>query len=137
MVVKKGDNKMKENNEMTLENCINEICRLPIRFRTNKIDTPLKIYNDTKYTKYHSNIVQEDIVDLIKANSELIEEWLLFSENKRCSPAWFFQKASKNFWEVGYMTESAKIIYKVIFNNSVNACAHMIRMEMEEFRLKS
>lgn len=128
---------MKNNLKISREECIYAICHFVIRYKEDKKYTPYEIYEETCYKKYYCDITQEQIIDVIRRHTNLIEAWLLFSQDKRWTPSWFFEKRLDGFWRVGYMVENGKYTYEMMFNDSVNACAQMIRMEMEEFRLRN
>lgn len=127
---------MKKSNKITIKDCLDAICHFPVNFRTLKQYTSAQIYNNTGYERYHSMITQDQIIDVLKTNIDLMEMWFLFSQDKRWTPAWFLKKESSGFWRVGYLTQNHEVIYEINFNDSMSACAFLIRMEMEEFRRK-
>lgn len=118
--------------EIAKEQCIKNICCFPISYRADKSRTPIEIYNTSGYSKYHREISHDDIVDFVRENPSIIDDWIMFSQDKRWVPAWSFTKESKNTWKVFYV-EKEGITYELTFSNPYNACAQMILMEMEQF----
>lgn len=123
-----------EKTGFTKEQCISNICRFPINYRVDSTRKPIEIYNASKYSRYRQEISYEDIVDFVRENTSIIDDWITFSKDKRWTPAWSFSKNSVNAWSVIYIEHDGVEMCCLTFNNPVNACAFMILMEMEQFR---
>ena len=128
---------MKTNTNITRKDCVVAICDFARRCREDKNSSPREIYERTGYARYYASITQERVIDLLRTKPRLVDEWLMFSEDKRCTPAWFFEKRPEKMWRVGYIDRNGSTIHEVMFDDSINACALIVRMEMEEFRLEN
>ena len=117
------------------EKSIIRICEFARRYRSEKKRTPQQLYDETGYGTGHAKITQQDIEAVIAQDHTLIDDWLSFTEDKRWTPAWGLRKNSDR-WIVFHMAEGGTRSYEVIFALPVPACALMIRMEMEDFRLR-
>jgi len=122
------------NNNSRME-CVRSICLYATRADLESSLTLNQIYMQTGYDKYYSEISQDEIKDFIKAQPDLMDAWMLFSQNKRWTPSWFFEKLPNNLWLVGYLNKNSKRVYESLYRDALFACAYMIRMEMEENRL--
>ena len=43
----------------------------------------------TRYNEHRPSFGVEDVLQLLKANREIIEEWILYSEDKRTDGGWY------------------------------------------------
>jgi len=116
------------------EECVIQICEFARRHRSERERTPQQLYDATDYSVHHAEITQNDIEQVIQADSSLIRDWISFTDDKRWTPAWGLGKRDDKTWLVFYMLRSGKFGYEITFASAVPACALMIRMEMEEFR---
>jgi hypothetical protein len=58
----------------------------------------------TDYAAVRKEFTASDLVPLLKAHPELVADWTLFSENKRCG-GWWIKKES---CEVGYLPDAGR-----------------------------
>ena len=116
--------------------CVTRICEFARSYRSERVRTPQQLYNETGYAAEHSVISQADIEAAIRRDPSLVEDWLAFTEDKRWTPAWGLAKHSETVWFVFHVAKGGGQGYEIVFESSVAACALMIRMEMEDFRLK-
>lgn len=124
---------IKKNN---LDECINKICNFPKILLTNENITPIQVFKEASYEKLYLQITQEQIEKEISSYPDLIDSWMLFAKNKRWSSTWGIEKESNKKIKVYYLNDKGKKTYELIFNNPNNACAYMVKFEMEELRLK-
>jgi len=117
------------------DECTIAICNFPISWKLGKSLTLNDIYMATRYEEFCLRITQDEILNIVKNNPELIDKWHLYSQDKRCSPAWYMENRAGNFWEVGFEMPKGKRGYRLSFIDPSLACSLMIRMEMETFRL--
>jgi hypothetical protein len=118
------------------ENCVKAICNFVRVYRSDDLRTPIEIYRQTGYSAYHDKITIDDIESEIRHDPSLVQEWIMFSEDKRWTPAWAFQ-GSEESWTVSFIESSGKSSQKVNFKNGFRACAEMVRNEMEQFRCRA
>jgi hypothetical protein len=119
---------------MNIAECIVAICNFPLTYKNANM-SPSAIFTNSKYGDQYEFISLEALEEHVKAHPELIDRWILYSQDKRWTPAWAFTKNKSDGWVVSYIQESGKHGYEIIFGNATNACAFMIKMEFEELRL--
>lgn len=128
---------MKTSINLTHEQCILAICQFARQYQAERERTPRHLYKDTGYHAYFENVTQKEIEITVEQNSSLIDDWIHFTEDKRWTPAWGLVKRNKNSWVIFHILKNGVKNYEVLFDNPISACALMIRMEMEDFRLRS
>jgi len=116
--------------------CVTRICEFAKLYRSESVRTPQQLYDETGYAAEHSVISQADLEAAISRDMSLVEDWLAFTEDKRWTPAWALTKHREKVWVVSYVPKGGSRGYEVVFTSPIPACALMIRMEMEDFRLR-
>jgi len=114
----------------TKEQCIHDICRFPLLCKEPGV-TPLEVVRKTGYSVFCEDIKIKDIIDELKKDKNSITTWLNFTADKRWTPAWGVVQKNSGY-ELFYMSTACEIELKVNFKDPFEACAFMIRMEMEE-----
>ncbi|GEM_PF-2233523 len=117
-----------------IKKCIRDIVHFPYMCKELHNISGTEIFKRTNYTKFYENIYIEDIYNELRKRKQLIDEWLLYSGDKRCTPSWGMQKYQTEYYEVFYMTRENRVKYSIRFLNKYHACAMMVRMEMEKMR---
>ena len=85
------------------------------------------------YSTAYLEISQEQIESVVLNDPALIQDWAMFSEDKRWSPAWYILPHGER-WIVGHLNKKVVREYETVFDSPIKATAFMIRMEMESFR---
>ena len=116
--------------------CAISICEFARRYRSEQDRTPRQLYEGTGYDTYHAEITQKDIEATIARDESLVDDWLAFTEDKRWTPSWGLKKQGDT-WVVFQLAKGGVRSYEVVFHSPVQACAMMVRMEMEDFRHKA
>ncbi|MBF0386172.1 MAG: hypothetical protein HQL27_09950 [Candidatus Omnitrophica bacterium] len=127
---------MQKNNVNSIRECINAICCFAKQVNLEQNKSLRELFRETRYKEYGVKITIENIENTLKKNPDYIDDWLLYSQNKRCTPAWYFVKQPTNVFVIGYLDSDGKKVSEKIMNNSITACAYMIRMEMDELNQK-
>jgi hypothetical protein len=118
------------------KNCVKAICNFVRVYRTENVCTPIEIYRQTGYSEFHDEITIDDIETEIMRDPNLIQDWIMFSEDKRWTPAWAFQGSGES-WTVSFIESNGKSSKKFNYKNGFRACAEMVRNEMEQFRCRA
>ena len=120
-------------NDTRLDRCLETICRFANReFRQNK--SSFQIYEEANYKNYYKELTIEKIVERIRKDESIIDEWIDFSADKRCTPSWAFMHNNEQ-WELRYIGVDGVPLYQLTYENRISACAHMIKLEMEALRI--
>ena len=77
----------------------------------------------------------QELMDALRSDEALIENWISYSEDKRGSPSWYFVKVGRKY-KVGYLDSSRKC-NEGIYDDPCFACAVFIKLEMESRILSS
>jgi hypothetical protein len=96
--------------------------------------SPLAILQETGYSEHHTLITEEAIAKELQAHPSLIGDWYIWSENKRCSPAWFITKNQQGQWLVGLCEKSGQRSQTRTFADALSATAFFVKREMEQLR---
>jgi hypothetical protein len=102
------------------------VCTLPIHFRTSRIKTPKQVVRKLKLRQHRSEVNLEKIIAYLAENTDLLELWLRWSEDKRWSPAWYFTERKPN-WLVGFYPDGPEFI----FSEPIEACAVFVEKELD------
>lgn len=103
-----------------------EICRLPQTFRAGASswrDLVQKIFRSAP------RLSEAQLVSFLADRADLIEIWLAWSEDKRCSGGWFFQRRGSQF-ELGQVRSDGKLAPSEFFQEPAPACARFILREL-------
>ncbi len=118
----------------TIIEIIKDICNIPVD--CHEMGT-ISVYDLTKQSGYFENqnsISSEDIKKYLLLNTNIANEWLQYSEDKRTDSGWYFTKNDKhNKYIVGYLSNGNRC-NETVFSNIVDACTMFILSELEVIR---
>ena len=97
---------------------IRRICNLPIDFRSG--DKSAYDLVRTSGIGFRSLTVVE-VLPVLQSNPSLIDEWMSWSEDQRCTPAYYFREDADGY-VVGRLPEHER----VVFDDRFLACADFI-----------
>jgi hypothetical protein len=117
------------NKSISKDDCLYSICRFPLLYAESGL-TPKEIVEYCRYEKYRDEISIDDIVKELKKDMKLIDSWLLFTDDKRWTPAWGIKK-EKGSYTIFYVFRNGKTEIEQSFSSEYEACARLVRMEME------
>lgn len=119
---------------MDIRNIVNKIVNIPLEYkRGNKSFAAL--LKASGYLELQDEVNEADIVSALAEYQNCINEWVIFSDNKRTDSGWFIQKGSNAQCVVGYFPTEIGIPEN-IFTNEKLACAFFIKKEIESIKLK-
>lgn len=114
-----------------MSNTISKVCSIPRDFHTQQTKSINQLFNESGYLEQPEVVTKEKLIDHLKANPDLIDDWENYSSDKRISQGWYFMK-DKSEWIVGYTgTQSQEQIQA--FSSSFESCAEFILHELKEF----
>ena len=103
-----------------------EICRLPETFRAGVLSWHELV---RKHSGAARTLSEEQLVSFLTDRADLIELWLAWSEDKRCSDGWFFQRRGSQF-ELGQVRGAGEPAPSQLFHEPAPACARFILREL-------
>ena len=110
------------------ENDLREICSLPARFPKSGLSW-VDLVHRSPLAADHGRLNSDDLTEFLRSNSDLIELWLAWSENKRSTPSAFFRQSGPRY-EVGYIGSGGERQPSEFFDEPARACAHFILREL-------
>ncbi|MGK2863028.1 MAG: hypothetical protein ACSLE0_13925 [Chitinophagaceae bacterium] len=119
---------------MSIDYIIEKIIHLPKLFRSLGNKSIHELLRDTGYFEIADQINQEDISKVLKQHPECINEWKLFSNDKRASSGWYLKELDNNKHIVGYFGIKKGDTPVVEFSDNNEACAFFIKHEIENIR---
>lgn len=123
---------------MNYQETIESICRMALNFETRENISMVALLKESGYTAIHTDITEKELSEYFRNNPDLIETWLLETDNKRTSVGWYIKEPGDSFtkskqWVVGlYPTGEIKE-----FREAAEACGFYVKMEVEEIRKTS
>lgn len=92
-----------------------------------------QLVQDTGYFEAYDRVSVAVIRGALDRYPEKVGDWLLYSEDKRCSSGWYIRKHYGEEFDVGFYPDSSGIEPEY-YSNRLDACAAFIKHEVEEIR---
>lgn len=97
---------------------IQRICSLPDTFRTGDQSAYDLV---RKSGVAHRSLTVESLLPVLRSNPDLIDEWLMWSKDQRCTPAYYFIEEDEKYVVGRYPGDE-----RVEFDDRLTACADFI-----------
>lgn len=97
----------------------------------------MSIYNllkETGYFEMHDQVSDDSIQKMLNHHPDCIDEWIIYSQNKRTSSGWYFKQEGKDSYIVGYFGGTDSENVQLRFADRIAACAAFIKRESEDIR---
>jgi len=109
------------------------IISLPENFHKNRTISAYSLLNESGYFELFEIIYEDDIYEELYQHQQYIEQWLIWSEDKRTDAGWYIRKEDWGGYIVGHLSTLRRFeIFK--YTDVVRACAAFIKREIEEIR---
>ncbi len=107
---------------------LEKICNLPTELKTNTNTSIFKIIQATGFAENESAFDEELLSEFFKAHPNLVNEWVNFSEDQRCTPAWYLEQIDTEIdeWVVGYLERPGHHIHRLKYRDKADACAKFV-----------
>ena len=120
---------------MELTDVIEALSRIPRDFRERGDVSVVSLLKESGYVERFNQIIEKDLAGHFQEHPDLVQVWLHYSEDQRCSPAWYFLPPGDSFsglkgWAVGYYPECRHRE----FQDGAEACAHYVKRWAESVR---
>lgn len=112
---------------------IEKIIKIPRIFNSS---TDISIYDLLKNTGYFENTdkISHDLIKkYLESNTYYIDDWIFYSEDKRCETGWYIIKNNINKFTVGYMDNNGNDKY-IEYDNIIDACSNYIINEIDNIK---
>ena len=109
------------------DNCIEKICNLPLDFEVAD-KSSFTLLQESKFADFHNDITKQDIKDYLSRHKNLIDNWEIWSEDKR---TWgYYLSISPDKYFVGSLDKDGKENFSKSFATAEDACAEFILKEV-------
>lgn len=109
-----------------------KICALPEQSEREE-KSFLELLKELNINRHHPGVTIRDIKDYLENNVSLIENWLLYSMNKRVTDSWYLIKEARASYIVGYLFKDARK-KEFQYKDPAQACAVFIYNELFEVK---
>jgi hypothetical protein len=114
-------------NMTTKEDCIEKICNLPLNFKVAD-KSSLTLLQESKFADFYNDIAKQDIKEYLSRHKTLIDNWEIWSEDKR---TWgYYLSISPDKYFVGSLDKDGKENFSKSFATAQDACAEFILREV-------
>ena len=114
---------------ITKDICLEKICNLPTDFEiSNKSSITLLI--ESNFVEFSNSISKQDIKDYLLIHKNLIDNWKIWSENKRTLGYYLLINSDKNLIES--LDIDGNKYFSKSFITAVDACTEFILREISE-----
>jgi hypothetical protein len=117
-----------------MDEVLKKIVFLPHTFNSLMNKSVYDLLKESGYFELYNDISEKAIRIHLEKYPECVNEWMSYSEDKRCSSGYYLQKNEKKYI-VGYLDDKTKKQMKKEFTSETEACAVFIRKEIENIRL--
>jgi hypothetical protein len=108
-------------------NCIEKICNIPLDSK-NGDKSAFILAKESGFEREFNEIEIEDLKDYLKQHKTLIDNWGLWSMDKRTKSG-LYLKLDK-ISTIGELNENGQLIFNKDFESEVDACAEYIYREV-------
>lgn len=85
----------------TREQAVAALSQFPVDFRASQTLSPVDLVRASRYKLLQPGLSVDEVEACLRSMPELADAWLLYSDDQRCSPAWFVAERSGEKYEVG------------------------------------
>jgi len=119
---------------MNTDNLIQTIIELPRQFYKSGDKSIRTLLKESGYFETFDKITENNIANKLQASIEIINDWILWSENKRSSSGWAFFESNNKHYIVEYISNGTKSDTHEYSDKRI-AYAAFIKREIESIRL--
>jgi len=108
-----------------------KVCSMPRNFKASGNKSMIQLLNESGYGEHKNSIAQDDIMRCLVSRSDLVEDWEVYSEDKRTSAGWYLLH-EESVWTVGYARSGGGREKEHKYSSGLEACAVFIINELEQ-----
>jgi len=117
---------------MNKSDIIKNIILIPKHFSEGNISV-YSLLKESGYFELYNQINESDIFEILSKNLDCIDQWLIFSADKRTGYGWYFVQSEDGKYIVGYLSlEGNK--KETEYLDKFKACSAFVKQEIEEIR---
>ena len=116
----------------TIEKIIEKIVHIP--YDLHHVDkSAYALLKESGYFDFHDHVHENQIMEILKKKPELIQDWLQWSDDQRCSPTTYFTRGDDGWCFIGKYPE-IKEFTEINTKDEFYACAVFIKLQTEQIR---
>jgi hypothetical protein len=113
-----------------MSDVISKVCSMPRDFKVSRNKSMIQLLKKSGYLEHKNDVVKDEVIKFLKNHSDLVEDWQIYSLDKRTSTGWYLLHED-SVWTVGYLNIGGREKeYK--FTTGFEACAVFIIYELEQ-----
>src|SRR5207253_645495 len=105
------------------------LCRIPLAFREGQ-KSPKQLVDESDYASHRFQITREMIVGYLALHPTLLEEWQVWSFDKRTNEGWYLQLDSERSI-VGWFSSASGSAEVARFSSQAEAVAEFVLREAD------
>jgi hypothetical protein len=113
--------------DITKEKCLEKICNLPVHFKVSD-KSSVELLLESKFLEFSKEISQQEIKNYLLLHRNLIDNWKIWSENKRALGYYLLINSEKYF--IGSLDKNGSENFSKSFKTAEDACAEFILREV-------
>jgi|SRR5882724_3674264 len=118
---------------MDIQNVILKIIEIPLQFHKLSNVSSITLLKESGYYEVFDEINESEIANALTEHPNRINDWLIWSEDKRVSSGWYFFEKNESQYIVGYWPKNQHS--ELQYSDKTLACAAFIKREIEAIRL--
>ena len=118
---------------MKVNDALNGLINLPRKFNSVINKSIYDLLKETGYFEIHDKISVESIRNRLAQSPEYVEDWILYSKDKRNSSGWYFKQEDSQRYVVGFLNGKGNNSHKE-YADRLEACAIFIKHEIDNIR---
>ena len=101
---------------------IERVCAMPVEFHARGDTSWTALFQESGYLQCPESLTTDAVEAHLRKHPALIDAWILYSLDKRSSPAWYLIEIHDSLLEVGYNPDGPRLS----FTDRFKACAEFI-----------
>ncbi len=115
---------------------VDKICQIPRQLKELQNISVYDLLKNSGYFESPESITIEFIEYYLSNSKNLINDWFVYSSDKRCSTGWYFcENSEKSRYTVGFLN-NGKAEQEKHFENLTKACASFIQKEINDMKTR-
>jgi hypothetical protein len=112
-----------------MENLILKLISLAREFSQKYTVSIYGLLLQTGYSNMADQISEKDLYNELAEHPDLANDWLVYSQDKRCDTGWYFKSKDVNKYLVGCVNKNGNAESE--YDDKLKACAAFIKHELD------
>ena len=119
---------------MNASNIATAVIQIPRTFGNLGNVSIFSLLKGTGYFEMHDQVSEAEIHEALIRQPECVDDWMLYSDDKRSSEGWYLKQGNGSSYTVGFYTGKASDNRQIQYSDRLDACAAFIKHEIEVIR---